>query len=324
MKKFLTICIVFMISLFAINVMAFTPPQPVGFITDSSGQLSKRELWSLNDKLKKINETTSNEIAVLVVPSIGDSNIEDATHDTFKAWRVGKAGLDNGVLLMVALKEHKMRIETGKGVEGDLPDLKANDILNNMKPYLRSNNLNGAINLAADQIGAQLESRKGQKPDPGVAPGATFNAHSDPSKPMDAPVRPNVSCDVNGIGLFAGAPIFAIVLALLGMMLVRRYRKRQENAQEMGVVISLVEKQKKQFEEISELTNQIKSGMPPKTPLAYEVYHKREADHKPRKTNHTSHSNSNSYSWGGGSSGGFDGGGFGGGDSGGGGSSSDW
>lgn len=355
MKKYIMLMVTLLVTMFAGTSFAFTPPQPNGFVTDATGKLSSSERAALEDKCKKINAKTGNEIAVLVVPTLDGSNIEDAAQDTWRSWKVGKGGLDNGVLLMLAMKERKSRIQTGKGVEGDLPDLKTQDILINMRPYLRSDNLAGALNFGVDQIAATLESRKGQKVDTRVAPGATFDKRANPNVPMTVPTTDTTTttsnhqgvqgCDASGVGFGMITPLLIISIPLIiGLFLLRRARRREEEAQRerLDAIARIRERQRILEDKIIERKketlrfptpnvldyNVIDTAPAPKPYVAPAPYVAPKPAPKKRSSDSSSYSSNSSYSSGSSSSwdsgSGSSGGGFGGGDSGGGGSSSDW
>lgn len=163
MKYLLSLISVLTVTLFTALAFGFNPPPAPteGYVVDKAGKLSTVEVSNLNNKIEAVKTSTSNEIGILILSSLEGETIEDVTQDTFNSWKIGKAGLDNGVLLVLAIQDRKIRIQTGKGVEGDLTDVQSNDIINKMKPALRSGNFSGALGLAVDQIGSTIESRKG-------------------------------------------------------------------------------------------------------------------------------------------------------------------
>lgn len=242
MKKYIALLISMVGLLIAGNVFAFDVPAPKGFVTDTMGILQPGQVKSLSSKISALKASTQNEIGVLVIPSVGDDNIEDITHQTFKAWKIGAAGLDNGVLIVLAINSHKMRIQTGKGVEGDLPDILCSDIQNKMKPFLRTNDVAGALNVAIDNISAKLESRKGQKADDAGA-GAQFNkplpvapSESATSSSTTPAPRP-ASCDAGGAGLPSGDGVMVFFLMLVagvvfGFFWSRSKRQERERLEE--------------------------------------------------------------------------------------------
>lgn len=161
MKNIIFLCVV-LFTLFLTGIaFCFNVPSHNGFVNDTSGKLSTKQIKNLNKKVQSINEKTSNEIGVLLISSLDGASVEDAAYQTFNTWKVGKANLDNGVLLLISIKDRKMRIETGKGVGGELTDIQSLEIQDHMKPFLRKEDFYGAINLAINEIGSKLESRAG-------------------------------------------------------------------------------------------------------------------------------------------------------------------
>lgn len=170
MKKMFMMMVVAMITMFAATSFAYTPlaaPANGGYVVDTSGKLSADQISQLNNRIETLNKTTRNEYGILLLQDMGGDNIEDVAHATFNAWGVGKEGLDNGVLIVVAVKERKSRIETGKGVGGELPDLRANQILKeNLNPFLKSGDFYGGFKSTLDATSGYLEARANQKSAP--------------------------------------------------------------------------------------------------------------------------------------------------------------
>lgn len=148
-------------SAYAFNVPA--KPDNGWYVRDDSGKINATDMYALNSRIETFNRTTKNEIGVLITPTLDGASLEDTATDVFKAWGVGKTGLDNGILIMVVSNDRKIRIETGKGAEGDVTDSQVPEITGNMKPYLRSGNYAGAINIAITNITSLMESRANQK-----------------------------------------------------------------------------------------------------------------------------------------------------------------
>lgn len=157
MNKFIAITIMSLCALFALPAFAFNVPPIEGHVTDKTGQLSQADKASLNTKLDAINKSSANEIAVLIIPTLNGEAVEDVSFATAKAWKIGKAGADNGVLLVLAMQEHKIRIETGKGVGGALTDVQSSHIIREkIAPQMRRNNLVGAIDDGTAAIATAL------------------------------------------------------------------------------------------------------------------------------------------------------------------------
>lgn len=122
-------------------------PAPVGdiYVQDFANVLSENEEIQLKNIGRSIDDQTSSQVAVLTVDSIGESSIEEYSVEAYRQYGLGTAEDDNGVLLVIALQEKKIRIEVGYGLEGIIPDGKAGRILDEYAiPHLQ----NGQPNLA--------------------------------------------------------------------------------------------------------------------------------------------------------------------------------
>ena len=97
-------------------------PKPQGFVTDLAGLLTPQSIDHLNGLIRYIHQQTTAEIAVVTIDSIDPYTIEDFAVRLFETWGIGTKAKDNGVLLIVALRERKIRIEVGYGLEGAITD----------------------------------------------------------------------------------------------------------------------------------------------------------------------------------------------------------
>lgn len=132
---------------------AYTPPAHDGYVTDQAGKLSRSERENLNTKLASIERSTGLQVVVFLPASLEGETIEDVAYTTARAWQVGQKGLDNGVLLVIAPRERKVRIETGKGAGGDLTDLQTQDIQRErINPRLREGRFYEGISAGIDGI----------------------------------------------------------------------------------------------------------------------------------------------------------------------------
>src|SRR5579872_899770 len=130
------------------------------YVTDLSGTLSSDQVNTLNEELVQFDKNTSNQVIVLIVPTIGDHSIEDYSIAVAEKNKVGKKGRDNGVLLLIAMNDHKMRIETGYGLEGALPDAICSQIIRDViTPKFRENDFYGGV---SDGIDAIMQATKGE------------------------------------------------------------------------------------------------------------------------------------------------------------------
>src|SRR5262249_48573382 len=107
-------------------------PYLTGRVVDNAEILKSATRERVTAALKAHEQATSNQIAVLTVPTIGDESIEEYAVKVFGTWKLGQKGKDNGVLLVVAPKDRKLRIEVGYGLEGTLTDAAASRIIRNV------------------------------------------------------------------------------------------------------------------------------------------------------------------------------------------------
>ena len=154
---------IFTVITLALPLVAFgfyNPGTPRGYINDFVGMLSTDQSAVIEQKLSQFEKDTSNEITVVTIASLEGDTIEDFAVKLFEQWRIGKAKNDNGILLLIARDDRKMRIETGYGLEGALPDATASSIINNIiKPAFQNGDYAGGINGAVD---AMISATKGE------------------------------------------------------------------------------------------------------------------------------------------------------------------
>ncbi|MEN9561571.1 MAG: hypothetical protein RIQ56_844 [Candidatus Parcubacteria bacterium] len=130
-----------------------SPGQPSGYVNDFARVLSGETVASLNTSLSTFQTETSNQIAVVLVPNLGGDYIENYAVKLFEEWGIGTKSRDNGVLLLLAIEDRKLRIEVGYGLEGALPDSVAQSIINNeMTPLLKQGNYDGAVVAGVEGI----------------------------------------------------------------------------------------------------------------------------------------------------------------------------
>jgi len=110
-------------------------PEPVGFVNDFAGLLSESTRNQINDWAIELREKTGTDFFIATFPDIGGANEVDYGVSVYKQWKIGSKR-DEGVLLMLALKERKIRIEVGYGAEGYITDAYAAKVYNVMKGML--------------------------------------------------------------------------------------------------------------------------------------------------------------------------------------------
>lgn len=114
-------------------------PPPIGPVTDLAGILEDATRQELTRLIREVEERTTAEIAILTIPSTQPETIEEYSVAVFEQWKIGKRGKDNGLLFLVAVQDRRMRITTGYGLEGILPDGKIGAIRDReILPYFRA------------------------------------------------------------------------------------------------------------------------------------------------------------------------------------------
>ena len=112
--------------------------QLTGRVVDAANLLDDRSERSLTERLAKLEAETTDQIVVATVPSLDGQPIEEYSLDLAKRWKIGRADVDNGVMVLVAPNERKVRIEVGLGLEGLLTDERAATIIQSMLPHFKT------------------------------------------------------------------------------------------------------------------------------------------------------------------------------------------
>ncbi len=154
LPRIVTFCLLLLASgLICAEGIAQETPRLKRRVTDQSGSLSSSELNSIESALERFEQATSNQIAVLLVPSLGDESLEDYTLRVAENNGLGKKGRSNGVLLLIAKAERRMRIEVGYGLEGALPDAVCDQIIRRViAPRFREGDFVGGVSAGVDAI----------------------------------------------------------------------------------------------------------------------------------------------------------------------------
>jgi uncharacterized protein len=129
------------------------PPPPERRINDYAGALAPAERDRLEQKLSAAEARGSNQVVVAIFPSLEGESLEDFSIRLAQAWRIGQKGLDNGVIFLVFVRDRKMRLEVGYGLEPTLPDALAASILRDtVAPRFREGKLADGVSAGLDAI----------------------------------------------------------------------------------------------------------------------------------------------------------------------------
>lgn len=129
-------------------------PKLKGRVNDYTGStLDATQIAALTAKLKVFEDSTTNQIAVLIMESLESADLEDFSMEVAESWKIGQKGKDNGVILLFFMDDHKDRIEVGYGLEPVLTDAVSQWILDKeVKPLFKAEKYYEGIDVAIDKI----------------------------------------------------------------------------------------------------------------------------------------------------------------------------
>jgi uncharacterized protein len=128
-------------------------PKPTDYVSDLAHVLSSETIARLDHICGELDHSQANaQVAVVTVQTLDGEDAAEYSDQLETKWKMGRKGSDRGVLVLLAVGDHKRRIEVGYGLEGILPDGKLGDIGREMVPNLRANDYDGAVTLAVDEI----------------------------------------------------------------------------------------------------------------------------------------------------------------------------
>lgn len=171
--KYLIVLIPFSFLLFVQNLTLgqnlVNVPQVKGFVTDQTGTLNQQEIQTLENKLYNLQETKGSQIIVLLIPSTSPEEIEQFGIRVADTLKIGREGIDDGVILIVAKEDRRVRIEVGYGLEGAIPDAYAKRIIEQIIiPDFRDGQYYSGVNHGIDAIIALIEGEPLPLPESGA------------------------------------------------------------------------------------------------------------------------------------------------------------
>jgi uncharacterized protein len=141
----------------SLTAMAANFPALTGRVVDDANVIAPQARTSLDAKLKALEDKSGIQLVVATVPSLDDQDVESYANGLFRAWKLGEKQKNNGVLLLVAPRERKVRIEVGYGLEGTLTDAISKLIITNaIVPRFKANDYAGGIDRGVDDVIAVL------------------------------------------------------------------------------------------------------------------------------------------------------------------------
>jgi uncharacterized protein len=156
-------------------------PKLQGYVNDYAGMISPSVKSKIEEELRAFEQSDSTQIVILTIPSLEGENIEEFSIKVGEAWKIGQKGKDNGILFIVSNQERRIRIEVGRGLEGNLTDLMAGRIIDLViKPRFKQGDFDGGfiagISALIDATRGEFraEQRPAQRRQSGFPPFLTF------------------------------------------------------------------------------------------------------------------------------------------------------
>lgn len=126
-------------------------PEPTGYVVDSANVLSAETKEAFEKDLTTFDKT--GQIAVVIVKTTNPLDIEQYSIKLAEKWKVGYKGLDNGVIFVIATEDRKLRIEVGRGLEGQFTDIEAKHIIDDViVPFLKKGDWEGGVKAGIESI----------------------------------------------------------------------------------------------------------------------------------------------------------------------------
>lgn len=165
MKRLLSIFIALLVSIISFAQDSFDPEKllkqkPSQLVNDLTGTLTADQRQALENKLVAFDDSTSTQIAVVIIPTLNGRDVADYNIELGRAWGVGGKENNNGVILLVAKGDRKLNISTGYGLEGALPDVTAKQIIDDIiVPNFKGDDYYRGIEEGTDAI---IQAVKGE------------------------------------------------------------------------------------------------------------------------------------------------------------------
>jgi len=151
-------------------------PDLSAHVVDQTGTLDDIQRKGLDDKLLQFERTKGTQVAVLIVPTTQPEDIASYANRVGNAWKIGRKGVGDGVLVVVAKNDRKVRIEVAKTLEGAIPDLAAQHIIDEaITPNFKKGDFAGGLQAAADQIIARVNGEALPEPKQSSSGSGGFN-----------------------------------------------------------------------------------------------------------------------------------------------------
>jgi uncharacterized protein len=133
-------------------------PALTSHVVDTTGLLDGSQQAAIEAKLAALEKAKGSQVVVLIVTTVQPEDISSYANRVGNAWKIGRKNVGDGVLFVVAVKDHQMRIEVAKMLEGAIPDLAAKQIITNaVTPRFKAGDYAGGISAGVDQLSARIK-----------------------------------------------------------------------------------------------------------------------------------------------------------------------
>jgi uncharacterized protein len=148
------------------GVSAVEVPYLAGRVNDQADLFGDAFEARLEEQLRALEEETGAQVAVLTIPTLAGDPIEDFSLRVVETWKLGRAGVDDGVLILIARDDRRMRIEVGYGLEGALTDAQSGRIIDRvMAPRFRQGDFEGGVEGAVENVSAAIRGEELELPE---------------------------------------------------------------------------------------------------------------------------------------------------------------
>lgn len=170
-------------------------PALTSHVVDTAGTLDQAQKDALEAKLSALEQEKGSQVVVLLVPTTAPEDIAAYANRVGNTWKIGRKEVGDGLILLVAVQDRRVRIEVAKTLEGAVPDIAASHVINEaITPFFRQGDYAGGINAGVDQLAARIKG--------------------EPLPPVQAPQARNGQGD-GGFGLLEGAVFLFIALPIV-------------------------------------------------------------------------------------------------------------
>lgn len=159
------VCALLCLSAAAAAAADFGALKPLGYVSDYAGVLRPEAVEELNGYCARVERAAGVQMALVVLPSLAGEPVEDVANLLFRKWGVGQKQKNDGLLLLISVRDRRTRLEVGYGLEEVIPDGYAGWVLREMRPHLRAGDYRAALLAAAETLAGRIAEARGVKLD---------------------------------------------------------------------------------------------------------------------------------------------------------------